>query len=62
MIFKKSPQLPGTGRTTAGHHHGSHTPTCKMACQPKDIGRQCMGCNGPKVKKKLEPMNNLRFH
>ena len=48
MRFKKSPQLPGAGRTRAGHHHGSHTPTSpgaillsKMACQPKHIGRQC---------------------
>ena len=54
MRFKKSPQLPGAGRTWAGHHHGSHTPTStgaillgaillsKMACQPKHFGRQCM--------------------
>ena len=49
MRFKKSPQLPGAGRTRAGHHHGSHTPTSpgaillsKMACQPKHFGRQCM--------------------
>ena len=49
MRFKKSPQLPGAGRTWAGHHHGSHTPTStgaillsKMACQPKHIGRQCI--------------------
>ena len=48
MRFKKSPQLPGAGRTRAGHHHGSHTPTSpgaillsKMACQPKHFGRQC---------------------
>ena len=41
MRFKKSPQLPGAGRTWAGHHHGSHTPTStgaillsKMACNP----------------------------
>ena len=27
MRFKKSPQLPGAGRTRAWHHHGSHTPT-----------------------------------
>ena len=27
MRFEKSPQLPGAGRTRAGHHHGSHTPT-----------------------------------
>ena len=26
MRFKKSPQLPGAGRTRAWHHHGSHTP------------------------------------
>ena len=49
MRFKKSPQLPGAGRTWAGHHHGSHTPTStgaillsKMACQPKHFGRQSM--------------------
>ena len=48
MRFKKSPQLPGAGRTRAWYHHGSHTPTSpwaillsKMACQPKHIGRQC---------------------
>ena len=48
MRFEKSPQLPGAGRTWAGHHHGSHTPTStgaillsKMACQPKHFGRQC---------------------
>ena len=53
MRFKKSPQLPGAGRTRAGHHHGSHTPTSpgaillsKMACQPKHIGRQCMRGHG----------------
>ena len=27
MRFKKRPQLPGAGRTRAGHHDGSHTPT-----------------------------------
>ena len=27
MRFKNGPQLPGGGRTRAGHHHGSHTPT-----------------------------------
>ena len=49
MRFKKSPQLPGAGRTRAWQHHGSHTPTSpgaillsKMACQPKHFGRQCM--------------------
>ena len=26
MRFKKSPQLPGAGRTRVWHHHGSHTP------------------------------------
>ena len=42
MRFKKRTQLPRAGRTRAGHHHGSHTPTSpgaillsKMACQPK---------------------------
>ena len=53
MRFKKSPQLPGAGRTRAWHHHGSHTPTSpgaillsKMACQPKHFivchGHLCM--------------------
>ena len=49
MRFKKSPQLPGAGRTRAWHHHGSHTPTSpevillsKMVCQPKHFGRQCI--------------------
>ena len=48
MRFKKSPQLPGAGRTRAWYHHGSHTPTSpgaillsKRACQPKHFGRQC---------------------
>ena len=27
MRFKKLPQLPGAGRTRAGYHHVSHTPT-----------------------------------
>ena len=27
MRFKKSPQLPGAGRTRAWYHHGSHMPT-----------------------------------
>ena len=31
MRFKKWPQLPGAGRTRAGHHHGSHTPTSPEA-------------------------------
>ena len=31
MRFEISPQLPGTGRTRAGHHHGSHTPTSPEA-------------------------------
>ena len=51
MRFKKWPQLPGAGRTRAGHHHGSHTPTSpeavllgKIACQPKHFGRLCT-CN-----------------
>ena len=53
MRFKKSPQLPGAGRTRAWHHHGSHTPTSsgailpskmssKMAYHTKQIRRQCM--------------------
>ena len=48
MRFKVSPQLPGAGRTRAGHHHGSHTPTSpevillgKMAHHTKQIRREC---------------------
>ena len=48
MRFKNGPQLPGAGRTRAGHHHGSHTPTSpgtilvgKMAYHTKQICRQC---------------------
>ena len=44
MRFKNGPQLPGAGRTRAGHHHGSHTPTSlgiillgKMAYHTKQI-------------------------
>ena len=49
MRFKKLPQLPGAGRTRAGHHHGSHTPTSpeavllgKMAHHTKQIRRECI--------------------
>ena len=49
MRFKKSPQLPGAGRTRARHYHRSHTATSpvanllsKMACQPKHFGPQCI--------------------
>ena len=31
MRFKKSPQLPGAGRTRAWHDHGSDTPTSPRA-------------------------------
>ena len=31
MRFKKSPQLPGAGRTRAWHHHGSDTFTSPRA-------------------------------
>ena len=31
MRFKKSPQLPGTGRTRVKHYHESHTPTSHRA-------------------------------
>ena len=48
MRFKNGPQLPGPGRTRAGHHHGSHTLTSpetillgKMAYHTKKIRRQC---------------------
>ena len=48
MRFKKRPQLPGAGRTRAGHPHGSHTPTSpeavllgKMAYHPKHFCPEC---------------------
>ena len=31
MRFKRSPQLPGAGRTRAWHHHGSDTPISPRA-------------------------------
>ena len=31
MRFKKSPQLPGAGRTKEWHYHGSDTPTSSRA-------------------------------
>ena len=31
MRLKHGPQLPGAGRTWAGHHHGSDTPTSPRA-------------------------------
>ena len=47
--MKKLPQLPGAGRTRAGHHHGGHTPNSpeavllgKMAYHTKQIRRQCI--------------------
>ena len=49
MRSKKGPQLPGAGRTRAGHHHGSHTPTSpeaillgKMARHTKQIRLECI--------------------
>ena len=49
MRFKKLPQLPGAGKTRAGHHYGSHTPTSpgtillgKMAYHTKQIHRECI--------------------
>ena len=47
MRFKKSPQLPGAGRTRAWHHHESHTPISPGALLLsnhiiKHIGRQCI--------------------
>ena len=49
MKFKERPQLPGAGRTRAGHHHGSHTLTSpvavllgKMAHHTKQIRREYM--------------------
>ena len=60
MRGKNGPQLPGAGRTWAGHHHGSHTPTStgaillrKMACQPKNFGRQCTSKKICKITPKL---------
>ena len=52
MRFKKTPQLPGAGRTRAGHHHGSHTPISpeaillgKMAHHTTQIRRECIRPN-----------------
>ena len=49
MRYKNGPQLSGAGRTRAGHHHGSHTPTSpeaillgKMAYHIKQIRRECI--------------------
>ena len=51
MRFKNGPQLPGAGRTGAGHHHGSHAPTSpgtillgKMAYHTKQISRHTVRC------------------
>ena len=48
MRLKYGPHLPGAGRTRAGHHHGSHTPTSaeavllgKMSYHTKQIRREC---------------------
>ena len=49
MRFKKRSQLPGAGRTRAGHHHGSR-PTAsfeafllgKLAYHTKQIRRECI--------------------
>ena len=54
MRFKIRPQLPGAGRTRAGHHHGSHTPTSpeaillgKIAYHTKQIRRECITTGTP---------------
>ena len=54
MRLKNWPQLPGAGRTRAGHHYGSHTPTSpeavllgKMAYHTKQIRRQCSNIKAP---------------
>ena len=41
MRFKKTPQLPGAGRTRAWHSHGSHTPTSPRAISlnPNSVNR-----------------------
>ena len=39
MRFRKSPQLPGAGRTREWHHHGSHTPTSPGAILPSKLGK-----------------------
>ena len=31
LRLEKIPQLPGAGRTRAGHHHGNNTPTSPRA-------------------------------
>ena len=69
MRFKKSPQLPGAGRTRAWHHHGSHTLTSpgaillsKMACQPKHIGRQCISSCQESFIYYIEISNGLLYY
>ena len=66
MRFKKSPQLPGAGRTRVWHHHGSHKPTSpeavllgKMAYHTKQIRRQCMLHSGKFAKK--EKKNTAKY-
>ena len=65
MRFKNGPQLHGAGRTVAGHHHGSHTPTSpgtvlqgKMANHTKQICRQCTPCRPDQLS---IPFNNLPY-
>ena len=69
MRFKKGPQLPGAGRTRAGHHHGSHTPTSpeaillgKVAHHTKQIRRECIICeNVALLSKRLVKILLLRI-
>ena len=46
MRFEKRPQLPGAGRTRAGHHHTPTSPGTillgKMAYHTKQIRWECM--------------------
>ena len=64
MRFKKSPQLPGAGRTWAGHHHGSHTPTSPKAVllhKQATLGKHfCPQCNYNSYQKR--PAGIISFH
>ena len=63
MRFKKSPQLPGAGRTSMWHYHGSDTPTSpraiyvlKSAKGPNIFGGS-VSIGLKSVKSTLKPLN-----
>ena len=45
MRCKRRPQLLGAGRTRAGHHHGSHTPTSPGTILLGKIATKCNKIN-----------------